>query len=328
MKMDLARSKTLIFEFVCGGGCYRYTNFGSPFDAPNGSMLREGAGMLDAVVKKYLANGDDRMLLVPVDTQLLAAIDSNPSIFAADADSLSVFQWIDHERVQLACVSSIVELNKLVTGKSLCFDSAIVIAPEIENALFDFTRDVENIGVKLLSPNSNVVEIGSDKWRTYCHLVKHKIPTPKTSLGSDLMQEYSGMSIVKPRFGAGSMDVRKVSSDQMRGYLLDSDCVIQEFVDGIPSSIAIECNQDLGRSSVFPLMRQVFAKDSFSYIRSEKILDDELHFRAEKLLRQVVASLPAFNGYLGIDIVLGAKPEFDRVIEINPRYTSSFCFLS
>lgn len=324
----MARSKTLIFEFVCGGGCYRYTNFGSPIDASNNSMLREGAGMLDAVVKKYLANGDDRILLVPMDAQLLSAIDSSASIFAADADSLSVFQWIDHERVQLACVSSIVELNKVVTGKSLCFDSAIVIAPEIENALFEFTREVENIGVKLLSPNSNVIEIGSDKWRTYCHLIKHKIPTPKTCLGPNLTEEFSGISIVKPRFGAGSMDVKKISPDQVGGYILDSDCLIQEFVEGLPGSIAIDCDQDSGFSRVFPLMRQVFARDSFRYIRSEKIVDDELHFRAEKLLRQVVASLPAFNGYLGIDIVLGAKPEFDRVIEINPRYTSSFCFLS
>jgi len=52
-----------------------------------------------------------------------------------------------------------------------------------------------------------------------------------------------------------------------------------------------------------------------------------LRIRAEGLLKRVVATLPEFNGYLGIDIVLGTCSDLDYVIEINPRYTSSFCFV-
>ncbi len=319
----------LVFEFVCGGGWYRYPNFGSPVEASNESMLREGAAMLDAVVMRRLASmNTGAVVTVPVDSVLLSAIESNDSFLSIGVlNAKPLFQWIDDHRVNLIPVDSREKISRLFQKEPAKFDSAIVIAPEIENALFDFTKQFETIGVKLLSPNSEVVAIGSDKWLTYRHLVKYKIPTPETFLGFDSIRDLKGRYVVKPRFGAGSMDVKKIHSNDLIAGGVDSNWVIQPLVEGIPASIAVECEQKSGRKLMFPLMRQVFADDSFQYLSSEKINSQRLQLRAERLLNQVVATLPEFNGYLGIDIVLGTGSDLDYVIEINPRYTSSFCFV-
>lgn len=319
----------LVFEFVCGGGWYRYPNFGSPVEALNESMLREGAAMLDAVVMRRLASMNaGAVVTVPVDSVLLSAIESNDSLLSIGLlNAKPLFQWIDDHRVNLIPVDSHAKLNGVLEKDLKNCDSAIVIAPEIENALFDFTKQFETSDVKLLSPNSEVVVIGSDKWLTYRHLVKNKIPTPETFLGSDSIRDLKGRYVVKPRFGAGSMDVKKIHSNDLIACDVDSNWVIQPLVEGIPASIAVECDQQSGRKLKFPLMRQVFARDSFQYLSSEKINDHHLRIRAEGLLNQVVATLPEFSGYLGIDIVLGTGSDQDYVIEINPRYTSSFCFV-
>ena len=327
--MNLPLLKMLVFEFVCGGGWYRYPNFGSPVEALNESMLREGTAMLDAVVKKRLEQlNNEAILLVPIDSLLLSEIEFNDSfLFNGLLNAKPLFQWSDDHRVQLLPVDSHAKLNGVLEMDLKNCDSAIVIAPEIENALFDFTQQVESSGVKLLSPNSEVVAIGSDKWLTYRHLGKYKIPTPETFLGSDSIRDLKGRYVVKPRFGAGSMDVKKIHSNDLIACGVDSNWVIQPLVEGIPASIAVECEQESGRKLMFPLMRQVFSSDSFHYLSSEKINDNHLRIRAEGLLKRVVATLPEFNGYLGIDIVLGTCSDLDYVIEINPRYTSSFCFV-
>ena len=40
-----------------------------------------------------------------------------------------------------------------------------------------------------------------------------------------------------------------------------------------------------------------------------------------------VTSFPNARGFIGVDLVLGEKADDDRIIEINPRPTTSYCAL-
>ena len=74
--------------------------------------------------------------------------------------------------------------------------------------------------------------------------------------------------------------------------------------------------------------RQVFDAEPFGvHLRTEFPLDPDLRQRALKLAKNVVDASPNLIGYVGIDMVLADDPCDDVMIEINPRLTTSYCFL-
>ncbi|HZN36170.1 MAG TPA: ATP-grasp domain-containing protein, partial [Pirellulaceae bacterium] len=53
-------------------------------------------------------------------------------------------------------------------------------------------------------------------------------------------------------------------------------------------------------------------------------LSEALSARARRLAEAAVSALPPATGYVGVDVILGAAGNGDRVIEINPRLTTSY----
>jgi predicted ATP-grasp superfamily ATP-dependent carboligase len=64
----------------------------------------------------------------------------------------------------------------------------------------------------------------------------------------------------------------------------------------------------------------------FSYQGGSLPLPPAEALRVRQLARRVVAALPPFRGYLGIDVIVGSSSDgsLDHVIEINPRLTTSY----
>jgi predicted ATP-grasp superfamily ATP-dependent carboligase len=62
------------------------------------------------------------------------------------------------------------------------------------------------------------------------------------------------------------------------------------------------------------------------YLGGELPLAAGLADRAAALAQRAIAALPATVGYIGIDLVLGRDPlgSEDDVIEVNPRFTTSY----
>ena len=294
--------QVFLFEFVCGGGCIEFSSFG----APAGSLYAEGAEMLRAVADE-LTSLPNIQVTCPVDSRVASHLNL-PQVKTVPVDNLqSLHKSFDH-------------------GKETS-DYFVAIAPEINHALEAYTKRFEH-PQKLLTPGPEVVALCSDKWATFQFLTQHKILTPASRLGNT-DQLFTGLNVCKPRWGAGSWGVSVVENWQeviehaASNGLGFGDLMIQKYVPGLPSSIGLFRSEN--STTYFPAVEQVFRENTLEYTGCGTALDFSMQNRATELLNQVVTALPPFTGYLGIDMVMGNCSDEDYVIEINPRFTTSFC---
>ena len=86
-----------------------------------------------------------------------------------------------------------------------------------------------------------------------------------------------------------------------------------------------------GGGAIIPLQpcRQRLTDDGrFGYLGGSVPLPGTgLAERAIGLSVDAIASFPKARGFIGVDLVLGEKAGDDRIIEINPRPTTSYCAL-
>ena len=103
--------------------------------------------------------------------------------------------------------------------------------------------------------------------------------------------------------------------------------LIQKYVAGIAVSVSVIVESSEMVHFLEP-GQQVFDAEPFGvHLRTEFPLEPDLRERALKLARLVVDASPNAVGYFGIDMVLAEDVANDVVIEINPRLTTSYCFL-
>lgn len=209
-------------------------------------------------------------------------------------------------------------------------DWTLLIAPETDGALLDRAQWVERAGGRLLSPGSAVIELAGNKQKTAETLGRAGVPVPR---GMMLAHDRScGMLpfrlpvIVKPVDGCGSQGVRLawsaaelVSANAAAGYRLE------ELVPGLAASVSVLCGA--AGNFALPACEQRLSDDGcFYYLGGRLPLAPELDQRARHLALRAIAALPTTVGYVGVDLVLGAEADRsgDRVIEINPRLTTSY----
>jgi predicted ATP-grasp superfamily ATP-dependent carboligase len=99
----------------------------------------------------------------------------------------------------------------------------------------------------------------------------------------------------------------------------------EEFVPGLAASVAVLCGP-AGNHSLPTCQQRLSADGRFTYLGGRLPLEPPLDQRARRLAEAAVAALPQPRGYIGVDLVLGdaADGSGDRVIEINPRLTTSY----
>jgi predicted ATP-grasp superfamily ATP-dependent carboligase len=234
-------------------------------------------------------------------------------------------------------------------------DLTLVIAPELDGALIDRCRRVEQCGGRLLGPGVNLIELCSDKQHTADHLAAAGVPTPQgmpIGQGETLPADFPYPAVLKPRDGCGSHGVQLFPtwSEAARFGTAPWSARLERFCPGIPASVALLCGSNVVR--VLPPCRQRLSGDSrFAYHGGELPLPPDLARRAAALALRTVRTLPEPRGYVGVDLVLGhssrhvpravaeseksladgpsrhtecAYYDADYVIEINPRLTTSY----
>jgi predicted ATP-grasp superfamily ATP-dependent carboligase len=100
---------------------------------------------------------------------------------------------------------------------------------------------------------------------------------------------------------------------------------LEEFVPGLAASVAVLCGPS--RHYALPACEQHLSRDGcFTYLGGSLPLPPQLDSRARRLALAAVGVLPLPRGYVGVDLILGdpADDSGDRVIEINPRLTTSY----
>jgi hypothetical protein len=206
-------------------------------------------------------------------------------------------------------------------------DQTLLIAPETAGSLLTRARLVERLGGRLLSPGSDFIQITADKHSTAQFMHRAGVPAPHGTVWPDgeAVNTVSFPAVIKPVDGCGSQDIRLLHSGEHLRSLMAGRWRIEEYVVGMPVSVSLLC----GPHRSWPLVacEQRLSDDrGFAYLGGSVPLATELDRRAGRLALQAIEALPPTIGYVGIDLVLsnGTDGSGDRVIEVNPRLTTSY----
>lgn len=272
------------------------------------SLLREGRAMIEALCTDLAACRDVQISV------LWNAQPAPPTI----------------PGVQVAPASDRNQEAKQFEQLASAADAIIVVAPESAGLLAKRSRWATEMGARLLGPSLELIELASDKDRTARFLTTAGIPTPEgifLPAGEPLPLDFNYPAVLKPLDGAGSQETYLVvdAAAAARQPAPSTPARLERYCVGRPASVAMLCGQ--GDSLVLPPCWQRLSGDGrFTYLGGSTIVEAEFVARARHLAERTRSALPAPRGYLGIDLVLGEDPEGrdDRVIEVNPRLTTSY----
>ena len=294
--------KVLVFEFMVGGGVADQ----HPLNDELQTFYQQGHSMLKAVCEDLLSLGHE--VVVPVDAGAKVSLPD-------DVIRVSIL----HES----------EVDPSLVGAAQVADRILLIAPESEGCLEHYANLLSNFAAKFIRPEIGFIQLAADKWKCHNWFSQRNVPCPDTILltnGSVLETEDFFPSVAKPVDGAGSEGVRMVTSLAELGHVTEPT-LLQRFVKGVPASVSVIA-ESADKIHFLEPGRQVFDAEPFGiYLRTEYPLEPEFRERALKLARCVLDACPNFTGYAGIDMILADEPEDDVLIEVNPRLTTSYCFL-
>ena len=207
-------------------------------------------------------------------------------------------------------------------------DATVVIAPETDGALATRVRWTLEAGSELIGPDPRVTELAADKHRLAEHLATRGIPVAEgiaLEAGSRLPVDTPYPAVLKPRDGAGSQQMHFL---QQADALLHIPAAarLEPYLEGLPISVGILSGP--GGICPLPACRQILSEDGkFTYLGGSFPLDRQYAERGERLALRAAAACGTLRGYLGVDLILGTNADADRVIEINPRLTTSYLLL-
>jgi len=232
-------------------------------------------------------------------------------------------------RARVVPVPAGADVDRLVTEAREA-DWTVVVAPESDGVLAGLARAVRDAGGRLLAPAGGVIDAASDKQATIDALAARGVPVPAgraLAPGTVMPAEFHLPAARKARLGCGGEGLEILASPDVAPVPVPTR--LEAFVPGLPVGAACICGP---RSThVLPPMRQVFtASRQPRYLGSDPLADAALASRASALAVRAVAALGADGGWVGVDMILGPRSDGrdDRVLEVNPRLTTSFVGLT
>lgn len=294
--------RIFVSEYLTCGACR-----GEPVDS---ALLAEGRAMVEAVIADCAA--------IPGVSVATTWDDRLPIPESGEID-LKPVSHSDDERVLF---------RSLLRG---C-DLTLLIAPECNGILERRLSDAESIAGpdKLLNCRRVTAGLCGDKLKLADWLIERDIPTPRTELFERDAPRTDGRWIVKPRYGAGCEQTHLIRDDLHRIPLSDSgELIIQPFVEGVALSNAVIVNLQTNGRTFLPIGRQhIHCGPELSY-RGGLLpwLDGhagEVNARAERIIKRILEELPGMAGYIGFDWIWNPPDDRLWLIEINPRFTTSY----
>ena len=208
-------------------------------------------------------------------------------------------------------------------------DATLVIAPELDGVLEAICREVLELGGRLLG-DAETVRLSADKLRTARHLEAHGVPVlpSKGIAAGEIVRE---ASVVKPRFGVGSLGIETLAAGE-RVPPMTEELIATPLRGGLAASVlAIKGPRET--LTLAPCAQHLSRDGRFTWLGGELLLEEELANRARRLARAALDTLPSAIGFIGVDLLLAESADpaqsahRDEVVEINPRATTSYCGL-
>jgi predicted ATP-grasp superfamily ATP-dependent carboligase len=289
-----------LYEWSSGGGLVN-----EPGALPT-SLVREGVMMAGALAADLIRIPGSRVTALRDPRVVQLALDG--------CDVIDVQSFADHFG----------EFERLAAAA----DATFLIAPEFDGILLKAARRVVECGGRLRSPSPEFIRLTADKHKTCERLAAAGVPVPTGIVlepEQKLPDDFSYPAVLKPVDGAGSQDTLLVASsyDDPPPYAWPRR--LERYIPGLAASVAFLCGP-AGRVPLVPCKLRISEDGRLRYRGGELPLAPGLAERAVKLADQALAALPATQGYLGVDLVLGRDPHGaeDVVIEVNPRLTNSY----
>lgn len=208
-------------------------------------------------------------------------------------------------------------------------DGTIVIAPEFDDILRRAARRVLECDGRLFSPSPKFILIAGEKHCTAGYFEKAGVPVPAARLlepEEKLPPDFTYPAVLKPLDGAGSQDVQLVTGPHDTPLPYAWLRRLEPYCPGMPASVAVLCGPS-GRIALPPCQQVISEDGRLRYLGGRLPLAVGLAERATDLALRSLDALPySPHGYVGIDMILGHDPAGgeDRVLEINPRLTTSY----
>lgn len=305
--------RVLVFEYITGGGLLPAKSAGPTSDAFSSrrldhDLLAEGRAMVTALASDFATlAGCDVHVLRDADVDLLLP-----------------------PTVRTHAVRDTAEYAEAFDEQAAAADWTVVIAPECDGALLACAERVLGSGGRLLSPGPDIILLSSDKQATAEHLARSGVAVPRGAVVAPDHSVPAGLAfplVIKPRDGAGSQGVRLVRSaaDYAAAVREQASARVEEYCPGEAASVAILCGPR-GNAPLAPCRQRLSDDGRLAYLGGSTPIPQNLAERATALANRAVATLEGAVGYLGVDLVLGPEESGagDRVIEINPRLTTSY----
>ncbi|MCB4768887.1 ATP-grasp domain-containing protein [Ancylobacter sp. Lp-2] len=282
--------QVLVCEFVTGGGLRG--------EALSPSLAAEGALMRDALVGdledlpgiRVITTHDDRLPPPPRG-------DSRP--LAAGDDAVAV--WAD-----------------LAVGADVVWP----IAPETGGAMEAVTAKLRRHSRCVLAPDAETLRLCAGKYATAVRLAAASIAVVPSWRPVEVPPEASGLLVVKPDDGAGSLDIRLCPRED--AVAAGIDMVVQPYVAGAAESLTLLCQS--GRAHVLSVNRQhVECADGRLGFHGVTVGIRPPGAVEAGLAQAILDALPGLHGLVGVDYL--ATLAGPVVVEVNPRLTTSYAGL-
>lgn len=276
---------------------------------PPTSLLREGLAMWRGLVTDLCAVPG-----ISVDTVLVRRWQEH----RPDADALHAWLIDDVAEAALCIDSAIAES-----------DAAILIAPETDGLLSQLVSRLSVSQRRFLSSPA-AIDLCGDKYRLAIHLSQHDIATIPTQLADADEPPCQFPCVVKLRDGAGSQAMQRLDTprdwQRWRRHQTHGTHICQPYIAGRSFSIA-GWIASAGEIDWLPVAEQWLSDDGrFEYrggrLPAELNADQETAMRT--LATRAVQSVPGLRGYIGCDLLWPTEASQPLLVEINPRFTTSY----
>ena len=233
-------------------------------------------------------------------------------------------------------------------GNASGFKSAIFIAAENNNNLYDITKILEENNVKTYTSTSKACLLTSDKYETY-QTLPDNISQPKSfkveidlngnwrseivNLYEKLQMKKSSKLIIKPLLGVDCEGIVLLeNTDDLSGNLENisinaSSVIVQEYIEGEDVSVSLISD---GKKALPVSLNQQFIElkcDGGMYAGGKLPYDSDYKDIAFKTAKNAVESIDGLKGFVGVDLKINDDGSV-YLLEINSRFTTPYVGLS
>ena len=230
------------------------------------------------------------------------------------------------------------------------FSKAIFISAEINNALYNITKILEDNNVFIYNSSSEACLIASDKSLTY-ETISNTVPQPRTfrfkidSKGywkraiTNLHEKWQAEDpltplklIIKPLIGVDCEDIVIIDDIDDLSYDLEkifppqSRIIVQEFIDGEDISVSLICNN--GNATPISLNKQFveLKNDKGMYLGGMLPFKSEYQNEAFEVAKKACEAVDGLNGFVGVDLLISKNDDIYPIylLEINARFATPY----